>query len=257
VAYKALIKQMAPKLVAANLPEDRFTSIPGGTIYVRSIDGLDLRDIIISQVNPQNGREIFCRAASGRIVTTNQESELILYDVSGVFKDGGELSPGTYPKLTVDLGQQLNQGADEKPSLTEMTYWQLDAELREREGRYSAPMGDMTIDELSKLKDDLEAQQADMTMPVRVQMHRQVAFSFACLGFTLVGIPLGIRAHRRETNVGFAMALVLVLVYYSFIILGQSLRTHAEWAPNLIVWLPNFIFQAAGGVMLWRANRGI
>ena len=89
----------------------------------------------------------------------------------------------------------------------------------------------------------------------QVHLHGQFAFSCACLGFVMVGIPLGIQTSRRETTVGIAVSILLVMVFYSFLLLGRALVDKPEWHPEWIVWFPAFLFQAAGTVMLWRANR--
>ena len=146
-----------------------------------------------------------------------------------------------------------------QPDISDMTSSQLWDELHGWEERLNLPVGArrLTGEQLRARKRELEMMIGDPTTPIRFQIHQQIAFSFACFGFTLVGIPLAIRMHRRETNLGIGVALGLVAIYYCFILLGKALETRAEYAPHLIVWLPNIIFQAVGAVLLWRANRGV
>src|SRR5262249_9138127 len=187
----------------------------------------------------------------------NKRIVLHLYDAKGLTLTGNRAAPGSSGETSLSF--DLNPAArNRRPKISEMTFSQLWDELHDLERRLKTPtsLRNLTAEELRARKNEWKKQRKDLTSPVRLQLHQQVAFSFACFGFTLVGIPLGIRVHRRETNIGVALALILVAVYYSFIILGQSLETKAEFAPHLIVWLPNFIFQAVGAVLLRRANRG-
>ncbi len=261
VAYKQLLERMGLELSGELIPAGRFVDdLPGYTIYVGKNNGGELEHISLSK--REDGEAVLrVNARSGRYAVDKEARKvtLILQDAQVALRSGEgwqTLFFGEYSLPDIDLKPALT--GHEEPKLSEMTFWQLLDTLHELEeaDRQSTPSGKQGTDELRAEMRKLEHMKRDLTMPVKVQLHRQISFSFACIGFTLVGIPLGLRAHRRETSAGVFMALVLVLVYYSFIILGQSLETRSELAPHLIVWLPNFIFQAVGAVLLWRANRG-
>jgi len=157
------------------------------------------------------------------------------------------------------LSYRPRTGLAKRTQIKDMTFLELVETLRQLEavGTGLAPPTGVTSEALREHRRQIKEIRTELTTPVRVHLHRQVAFSFACLGFTLVGVPLGVRAHRRETSAGIAMALLLVAVYYAFLILAEALQDQPQYGPHLILWIPNFIFQVTGAVLLWRANRGI
>ena len=260
VHYKDLLFQVRAELVNAQLPEGRFISISTNYIfYTEKNRGGNLQGVMIFML--ENGTNVgtTVRAPRGRFETdvTNKQLILNLFEPRSV-TIGARSAITSTTKLTYnfDLNTATNQPG--KPKISDMTFWQLRDELRDLERRICLPPeAALTSDELRAQARELASQRNDLTEPIRVEMNREISFSFACFGFTLVGIPLGIRMHRRETNVGVAIGLLLVLVYYSFIIAGEQLSGRPELVPHLILWLPNFIFQAVGAVLLWRANRGI
>jgi lipopolysaccharide export system permease protein len=261
VAYKTLLYKVAKENPAALLRENQYNPFPKGwTIYVRKIKGNDLQGVKVYQVSDEENSLQWINARAGKFSMENDQLILTLFDANrSEVHDGNVMSGGFAEEWPVEIPTKSLREAMRETRLPDMSFSQLQARLEKLERSFiptktkanSPPL--KFREEIQKLK----ALRDEVTMPVRVQIHRQIAFSFACIGFTLVGIPLGIRAHRRETSIGMAIALILVLVYYSFIILAQSWDSRPEFAPHFIVWIPNFIFQIVGGILLWRANKGV
>jgi lipopolysaccharide export system permease protein len=264
VAFKDLLYHARSGLMQSQLPEKQFIrDIPGYIIYVDKNHHGDLQDVMVFVL--QNGTNVTTtiRAPRGRVVADPKNKQLTfeLLDPQMV-----KITPNGSVTIISAKGWQPYvyqrppaESHPYHPAISDMTFWQLRDELADLNRKLSLPPaldGDAGQATQAQLR-TVEKQREDLMEPIRVEMNREVAFSFACFSFTLIGIPLGIRVHRRETNIGVAIALVLVLIYYAFNMLGESLSARPEFAPHLIFWLPNFVFQAVGAVLLWRANRGI
>jgi lipopolysaccharide export LptBFGC system permease protein LptF len=73
---------------------------------------------------------------------------------------------------------------------------------------------------------------------IRVELHKRLALACAPFCFALIGIPLGIRSHRRESTAGVAIGLGIALLYYVVMILAEALKRTPALHPELLVWLP-------------------
>lgn len=262
VAYKALLAEMGVRYVGAFLPEKTFVKISTNYIvYIGKEDEGHLEDILIYDLDAQGRVSSYARAETGRlqIDETNRVFHLHLRDAWHVSIFEGKHNAMAMREARLSYTNSPTAQREEVVRITDMTFFQLRDELNRLEHRIGVPatlIHGSPEDRQKKLR-EMNANREDLTTPIKVQIHRQIAFSFACVGFTLVGIPLGIRAHRRETTVGIALALLLVTAYFSFIFLSQAFDTRPEYFPHLLVWAPNFLFQVLGIVLLARANRGL
>ena len=254
VKYLGLKTELLADLANFQFPEGRFISISTNYIfYTEKNYGGNLQNVVVISVN-QNS---YVEAPFGnvQINPTNQEITLNLLQARIVeTPTNGQNNILSFQKCSVPVNLNTVKHQKSKPGISDMTFIELRDELQQLQQRIpqtvSTNESQATLDAARKVPEALAEQ-------VRVVMQRQLAFAFAPFGFALLGIPLGIRVQRRETNIGVAIALALVIVYYGFFMLAGQLSGRPECYPHLIVWAPNLIFQAAGALLLWRANRGI
>jgi lipopolysaccharide export system permease protein len=269
--FVSLRYEMLHEIANAELPEGQMIyDFPGYMFYVGKNRGGNLEDVNIYHLQNETNWDVLIHAARGKLATDRSSNQLILDLTDARMLDPLEHNISAFGRQTWNFDLRTATNRVTKPGISDMTFGQLRQELVYlREMKITPAMnptnshmsfkvpGNVTPEQVKALFADLKRNRDDQMARVRVAMHREIAASFACFGFTLIGIPLGIRVHRRETNIGMMLALVLVAVYYGIAILGESLSARPEFYPHLILWLPNFIFQAVGAALLWRANRGI
>ncbi len=229
------------------LEEGRFIrDFPGLMIYVGRKNGTVVKDVVAYEVDKTGGIKRSVRAKQGDIVADNVNRILTvkLYNVRIEMpdaKDPHDVSKTTYVNaeyypIKLDFEKLLKSKVTAKK-------------------RGHLKMGEL-VDRIRNVERDFPLLSAadrliEKTRLV-VEANQRVSIAVGCFSFMLIGIPLGVKSHRKETSAGMLVSLVIVFAYYIFIVVAKALADYPWLHPNLILWIPLVVAQFLG---LWLIRR--
>lgn len=85
-----------------------------------------------------------------------------------------------------------------------------------------------------------------------VEFHYRLVLSMSPFAFLVLGIPFGIRNRRSETSTGLLICVVLALIFYAFLLLADSIEKYDHLHPELVLWIPNVLYQVGGLLAIHR-----
>ena len=212
---------------------------PGRKIYVGKKDGNQLENILVFEMGEYflPVKVTFARRGVLEADLPNKRILMHLYDARYQqrdladpldlrrIRDGISMAEGTLP---IGL-EELYEKEKRRPSRSALS--------------------------LEQLLDQLKTGTSNERSASRTEISKRFSLPFSCLAFALIGVPLGVTAHRRETSIGFAMSLIVGMSYFLFMIFANTLRTNPKLHPELLVWLPNVLFLMLGAWLFQRLRR--
>ncbi len=185
-------------------------------------------------------------------LSTPSAPRITLAEEGAVFSEG----PGGL-RLLLKNGSQHDTAPRTPEQYSISTFGQTDLPIQLPQREAAQPREAARLAQLGS--EELLAQAASESEPrqraLLIEFHRRLALPTACLALALVGIPLGLSAHKGGKSTGFVLTIVLVFLYYFASLAGVSLARQGKLSPALGVWLANLVFLAGGAALLWRVDR--
>lgn len=252
VAREQLLASALTENPVGFIEERRFIKeFPGYVIYMGGRDGSTMKDFWIWELDNAHRVKLFLRAAEGDLEFDQANKELILTLRNGTAEQRNADNPEAFGEdvpdslffgelpIALPLDQLFGDKEAHRIRTKEMTFAQL-MDRRAKELDKEAESGEpMTRDRLK----------------VQVHIQKNLALAYSVFSLAVFGVPLAIQVGRKETYANLGIALVIAMSYYFLLIMVSWLEDSPGLRPDLLIWLPNLIFQSIGFWMIYRASR--
>ena len=252
-AYKNALKN----IIRANplqfiTPGSFIKEFPGYVIYAKEAEGSDLIGFRIWELDGQGRATVAIQSDRGILSYDDAADEILLTLKNGTAERSRQDDPEDLRKplptarfdelvIKLPLGDIIGSMDKSGKQLKRMTLGEL---LDARDTWHPRREGE-TTPELA-FRDRIE---------VQLQIQKNFAMAFSIFSMVLLAIPLGIKASRSETFANVGIALALAMSYYLLTVLISWLEKYPTIRPDLLIWIPNIIFQIAGVALIIRSSK--
>lgn len=214
----------AADLLAVIQPGKFIDEFPGVRFFVGARDGANLRDVRIWETM----RTFKTREIKAKHATISMEGRLVRLEMFDVTVDPiREDRPGILhaDRFERTLSDEPDKAQSGMPAhrVKDRQSEELLADVLVARDFPPDPADKIGVMELSQ---------------ARTELSKRTVMALACLCFVAVGVPLGIKAHRRESAIGVVLSLGVAAGFFLLLIAAESLARHAAFHPHWIAWAP-------------------
>ena len=241
-AFQQQLFKILQTRAASGLQERTFSAAFGQIVmYVEEMtpSQLALRGILVSdEREPQRSRIILAR--EGRLLADEAQRRITLRFIDGSINETDVNDPRRFRHTAFSL-YDMNLPVDSPLSTAT---------------RDDKPERQLALGALLATAADLE-RQGQIFTPYRVEFHKRFALPVAALVFTLVGFPLGIRAHRGGRALALCASFGIVVAYYIVFSSLEGMALSRRLPTGLAIWLPNIGFGLLGLGLIRATTTGV
>lgn len=235
IATRTISQQVEPRVV--------YYEFQGKALYLFDVDPVTKRwkGVFLADALPGVRNELVT-AESGEPRLAPDGEQLTLH-LEGATKHTVDLTnPARYEVSryrTLDLVLQDRFTSEQRAKL---------AASKNRQG--------MTMRELRRRGRDADIPIEERRL-ARAEVHKRYAIPAACFVFALLAVPLGFNNRRGGKSSGFAISIVVILVYWILLTQGEEAARVGQLPPAVAMWLPDLVLLLLGLFSMWRRDRDL
>ncbi len=236
-------------------------------------EGTGLRDILIMDRTPngerrlitaghaeinENARSLLSLDLSAAFIHSYKENTLNDYDYVSSAKLGYSISqqdliqsagtPGPREMSSADVGREmarkeaaLEAQLEERKQRLFRAAAQLEEAQRAADTSAQANRRRSLLVAFNRDRESLQKARKDRTLQIyRLEYYKKFSIPFGAASFVFLALPLGLFARKSGQSVGFALGLIIAVLYWALLIAGQTMGVRFGYSPLWVMWLPNF-----------------